>query len=115
MFFSNAGVREDFIAYEHYVTHTHNRLALSFHVTINYHKGYIVLVHAKDGEHTKSIWLVKTFSSPNFVPTSPSFCQIEVEHYRPSTRDKMLCAPIQVGTPRKVLSGQWTRHMHQFE
>jgi hypothetical protein len=31
---------------------------------------------------------VKTLSSPNFVPTSPNFRQIEVEYCRPSTKDQ---------------------------
>ena len=38
-------------------------------------------------EHPNPIWLVKTLSSPNFVRTSPNFCQIEVEYCRRSTKD----------------------------
>lgn len=48
----------------------------------------MVLVHAKDEEHPNPIWLVKALSSPNFVPTSPNFRQIEVEFCPPSTKDQ---------------------------
>ena len=48
----------------------------------------MVLVRAGDEEHPKPNWLVKALSSPNFVRTSPNFCQIEVEYCRPNTQDQ---------------------------
>ena len=48
----------------------------------------MVLVRLGDQEHPKPIWLVKALSSPNCVPTSPIFHQIEVEYCRPSTKDQ---------------------------
>ena len=76
MFFMNGDVCEEFVAHEHHVGHTCNRPALSFRVTIDYHEGCNVLVHAGDEEHPRPICLLEPLSSPNFVPTSPNFCQI---------------------------------------
>ena len=67
MFFSNRDVREEFAMDEHYVGHVRNRPASSFHIGVDCHEGYMVLVRARDEEHPKLIWLVKALSSPNFV------------------------------------------------
>ena len=88
MFFNNGDVREEFAADDHYVGPARNRPAPSFRVGVDCHEGYLLLVRAGDEEHPKPIWLVKALSSPNFVPTSPNFHQIEVEYYRPSTKDQ---------------------------
>ena len=70
---------------EHYVGPARHRSAPLFRVGIDCHKGYMILVRAEDEEHPKPIWSVKALSSPNFVWTSPNFCQIEVEYCRSST------------------------------
>jgi hypothetical protein len=88
MFDNNGDVREEFAADDHYVGPARNRPALSFRVGVDCHEGYLLLVHAGDEEHPKPIWLVKALSSPNFVPSSPNFRQIEVEYCRPSTKDQ---------------------------
>ena len=69
MFFINGDICEELVVDKHYVGPTRNGLALSFHVVVNCHGGYMVLVHARDKKYTKSLWLVKALSSPNFVPT----------------------------------------------
>ena len=92
MFFSNGDVREEFAVDEHYVGTARNRPAPSFRVGVDCHEGCMVLVQAGDEEHPKPIWLVKTLTSPNFVRTSLNFRQIEVEYYRPNTKDQnVLC------------------------
>lgn len=73
MFFSNVDVREDFVAYKHYVGPTRNRPTLSFNMVVDCYKGYMVFVHVGDEEHPKPIWLVKTLSSPNFVSAKLQF------------------------------------------
>jgi hypothetical protein len=88
MFFNNGDVREEFAADDHYVGHVCSRPLLSFCVAINCYESYMVLVRPGDEEHPKLIWLVKALSSPNFVPTSPNFRQIEMEYCRPSTKDQ---------------------------
>jgi hypothetical protein len=64
---------------EHYVALLAIFFWLQFLCNFDFYEGYMVLVCAGDEEHLTPIWLVKTLSSPNFVPTSPIFCQIEVE------------------------------------
>ena len=88
MFYSNGEVREEFAADDHYVGPACDRPAPSFRVARDCHEGYMVLVRAGDEEHTKPIWLAKALSSPNFVSTSPNFRQIEVQYYRPNTKDQ---------------------------
>jgi hypothetical protein len=88
MLFSNGDVRKEFDADDHYVGPARDRLAPSFRVDVDYYEGYMVLVRPGDEDHPKPIWLVKTLSSPNFVPTSPNFHQIKVEYCRPSTKDQ---------------------------
>ena len=41
-------------------------------------------------KHPTPIWSVKALSSPDFVLTSPIFCQIEVEHHNLSAKDQNL-------------------------
>ena len=90
--FNNGDVREEFAADNHYVGLAGEHSIPSFRVVVDCYKDYMVVVHFRDEEHPKSIWVVKTLSSPNFVPTSPTFQQIEVEYYRPSTKDQnVLC------------------------
>ena len=88
MFFDNGDIREEFAADDHYVGPARNRPAPSFRVAVDCYEGYMILVRPGDEEHPKPIWLVKALSSPNFVPTSPNFHQIEVEYCRPSTKDQ---------------------------
>jgi len=88
MFFDNGDIREEFAADDHYVGPARNRPAPSFRVAVDCYEGYMILVRPEDEEHPKPIWLVKALSSPNFVPTSPNFHQIEVEYCRPSTKDQ---------------------------
>jgi hypothetical protein len=38
----------------------------------------LLLCHG-DEEFSKPIWLARAFLEPNFVTTSPHFCQIQVE------------------------------------
>lgn len=65
---------------------------LQFLCNFDFYEGYMVLICAGDEEHLTPIWSVKTLSSPNFVPTSPIFCQIEVEHHNLSAKDQnLLC------------------------
>ena len=95
---------------EYYVGFAHNRPTPSFCVAIDCYKGYMVLVHAKDEEHPNPIWLVKALSSPNFVLTSPNFCQIEVECCPPSTKDQnMLCIYLGWDT---IKSFKWKIDIH---
>ena len=86
MFFDNGDIREEFATDDHYVGPARNRPTPSFRVAIDCYEGYIILVCHE--EHLKLIWLVKILSSPNFVPSSLNFCQIEVEYYRLSTKDQ---------------------------
>ena len=88
MFFSNGDVREEFAVDEHYVSLVRNRPVPSFRMGVDCHERYMVLIRAWDEEHPKPIWLVKALSSPNFVRTSPNFRQIEMEYYRPNTKDQ---------------------------
>jgi hypothetical protein len=69
MFFINGDICEEFVEDKHYISPTCNRLALSFHVVVDCHEGYMVLLHARDEKYIKSLWSVKALSSPNFVPT----------------------------------------------
>ena len=81
MSFNNGDVREKFAADDQYIGPARNHPAPSFHVTIDSYEGYTVLIETRNEEQPKPIWLVKALSSPNFLPTSPNFCQIEVEYY----------------------------------
>ena len=67
MFFSNGVVHEEFAMDEHYIGRAHNRSRPLFRVGIDCHEGYMVLVRVGNEKHSKSIYLVKTLSSPNFV------------------------------------------------
>ena len=102
------------ITNDHYVGPAHNHPAPSFHVVVDFYKGCMILVRLRDEEHVKPIWLVKVLSSSNFVPTSPNFCQIEVEYCRPRTKDQnVLCIYLGWDT-KKCVSEQWTQHTNQF-
>lgn len=80
MFFGNGNVRKEFAGDEHYVGHTLNPLASSSLMVVDYHEGWMVLIHAQDEELPKPIYLARALLSPNFIPTNPDFCQIEVEY-----------------------------------
>ena len=58
MFFSNRDVCEEFAMNEHYVGPVRNPLVLSFCLGVDCPKGYMVLVQARDEDHSKLIWLV---------------------------------------------------------
>jgi hypothetical protein len=88
MFFSNEDIHEEFAMDKHYVGFVRNRLVSSFCVVVDFHEGYMVLICVGNKEHCKPIWLVKVLLSPNFVRTSLNFHQIEMEYYRPSTKDQ---------------------------
>ena len=88
MFFSNGDVRGEFAVKDHYVGLARNRPTPSFYVVVDCYEGYMVLVRLRNEKNRKPIWLVKTLSSPNFVPTSPNYHQIEVEYCRLSTKDQ---------------------------
>lgn len=50
MFFNNWDVPEEFQKDNNYIDHVWNHLALSLLTVVDCHKGYIVLVHARDEE-----------------------------------------------------------------
>lgn len=51
MFFGNGNIRKEFAGDEHYVGHALNPLAPSSLVVVDYHEGWMVLIHAQDEEH----------------------------------------------------------------
>jgi hypothetical protein len=88
MFFSNEDVREKFAMDKHYVGPARNWTAPSFCLGFDSHEDYMVFVQAGDEEYPKPIWLVTTLFSPNFIQTSPNFCQIEMEYCCPNTKNQ---------------------------
>jgi hypothetical protein len=75
-FLANGDVCEEFVVDEHDVGSARNRSTSSFCV-VDYHKGYMVLVHAGDEGHSKRIWLVKVLSSPNLFQLAPIFVKFK--------------------------------------
>ena len=55
MFFSNGDVHQEFAMDEHYIGPTRNRPAPLFYVSVDCHKGYMVLVQIGDEKHSKPI------------------------------------------------------------
>lgn len=100
IFFNNGDICENLQWTNIMFGHACNCPTPSFHVVVDCCEGYMNLVCAGYKEHLKPIWLIKTLSSSNFVPTSPNFCQIEVEYYWPITKDPP-CT-------KKASSGMWT-------
>ena len=88
MLFDNGDVCKEFTMDENYVGLAHNRPTPSFRVGVDCHESYMVLARVGDEKHPKPIWLAKALSSPNLVPTSLNFRQIEVEYCRPSIKDQ---------------------------
>jgi len=58
---------------DHYIGPTSTRPPLSFHVAVNYHEGYMLILRLGDETYAKQVWVAKALSQPNFVTSSPHF------------------------------------------
>jgi hypothetical protein len=81
----NVKVCEEFHEDDHYIGPTSNHPPPSFHVVMDCHESYMLILHLGGEIYAILVWVAKTFSPPNFAISSPHFCQILVEYYIPTT------------------------------
>ena len=72
----------------HYIGPTCNCPPPSFHVAIDCHEGYMLILSLGDVTYAKLVWVARDSSQPNSVNYSPYFQHIQVEYYQPTTRNK---------------------------
>lgn len=78
----NGEVHEEFNEDEHYVGPASNRSPPSFHVAMDYHEGYMLILSLGDETYGKS------YFSTNYEIYSPHFQQIHMEYYQSTTRNE---------------------------
>jgi hypothetical protein len=81
----NVKVCEEFNEDDHYIGPTSNHPPPSFRVVMDFHEGFMLILHLGDEIYAKVVWVAKSFFPPNFIISSPYFCQILVEYYIPTT------------------------------
>jgi hypothetical protein len=84
----NGEVREEFDVDDHYVEHASQRPPPSFCIAVNCHEGYMLILRPGDETYVKPVWVARALSEPNFTTSSPHFQQIQVEYYRPTSRNE---------------------------
>jgi hypothetical protein len=84
----NGEVREEFDVNDHYVGPASQRPPPSFRIAVDCHEGYMLILRPGDETYVKLVWVAKALSEPNFTTSSPHFRQIQVEYYRPTTRNE---------------------------
>ena len=79
----NREVREEFDVDDHYIGPASNRPPPSFHIAVDCHERYMLILHPRDETYAKLMWVARALSKPNFATSSPHFRQIQVEYYQP--------------------------------
>ena len=72
-------VREEFDVDDHYVGPSSNCPPPSFHIAVDCHEGYILILRIGDETYAKLVWVARALSKSNFATSSPHFQQIQVE------------------------------------
>jgi hypothetical protein len=55
---------------------------------VDCHEGYMLILRPGEETYVKPVWVARVLSKPNFATSSPRFRQIQVEYYRPTSRNE---------------------------
>jgi hypothetical protein len=82
----NGEVREEFDVDDHYVGPASQHPPPSFHIAVDCHEGYMLILRHGDETYVKPVWVARALSEPNFATSSSHFRQIQVEYYYTTDR-----------------------------
>ena len=69
----NEEVHKEFDIDDHYVGLASNRPPPFLRMAMDYHEGYMLILHPRDETYAKPVWMAKTLSKPNFATSNPHF------------------------------------------
>ena len=72
----------------HYVGLASNRPPPSFHIAMDCHEGYMLILRPGDEIYAKPVWVARALSKLNFATSRPHFRQIHVEYYGSTPRNE---------------------------
>ena len=84
----NGEVRKEFDVDDHYVGLANQRLPPSFRIVVDCHENYMLILCPRNETYAKRVWMARALSKPNFAISSNHFLQIQVEYYRPTSRNE---------------------------
>ena len=67
----NGEVCEEFDVDDHYVGPASNRPPPSFHIALDCHEGYMLILHPRDETYAKPVWVARVLTKPKFAISSP--------------------------------------------